>query len=166
MLQSGELAEWILDRKLLLWGEPSLLAPLLCTAHSLPCFTARSAAAAFCPALPRSQPPFCWICKCQQVGRGTGRERLPGCSKGPSVWAGTAQSQPRTREHLSASSSSPTAKVTHHRRASCARHQFNTKHPRSSLWGHIFVVFSHFKNRKFCLIESWRALPLLLAQED
>lgn len=27
MLQSGELPEWILDRKLLLWSEPSLLAP-------------------------------------------------------------------------------------------------------------------------------------------
>lgn len=142
-----------------------MLASLLCTAHSLPCFTARSAAGSFCPALPRTQPLFSWICKCQQVGRGVGREGLPGCSKGPSVWAGNVQSQPTTPEHLSASSPSPTAKVTHHRRASCARHQFNTKHPSSSLWGHTSVVFSHFKNTKSCLIESWRALPLLPAQE-
>lgn len=110
---------------------------------------------------PRTQPLFTWICECQQVGRGVRRERLPGCSKGPSVWAGNAQSQPSTPEHLSASSSSPTAKVTHHRYASCARHWFNTEHPRSSLWGHVFVVSSHFKNRKFCLIESWSALSLL-----
>lgn len=110
---------------------------------------------------PRTQPLFTWICECQQVGKGVRRERLPGCSKGPSVWAGNAQSQPSTQEHLSASSSSPTAKVTHHRRASCAKHWFNTEHPRSSLWGHVFVVSSHFKNRKFCLIESWSALSLL-----
>lgn len=37
--------------------------------------------------------------------------------------------------------------------------------PESSLWGHISVVFSHFKNRKSCLIESWSALPLPPTQE-
>lgn len=140
--------------------------PCYALQHSLPCFTARSAAVSFCLPLPSKSAIL--LRHTVSVNRWDGALGGRACHVTTKDHLGTTcghrmqNPQPTTLEHLSASSLFTYGKG--YVPSQCQLCQVlvffflkksqHKKNPSSSLWGHIFSVFIRFKNTKFCLIQS------------